>query len=170
MNELIPVLGSSDHYDGVADAQTSGGNCTKSRDQAGIVIIDVYGMERRAVIRHSCPTRPSIRKTSSPMPDHGRNFRVPLLPLTGNSFEIEQEHRYRLHWRELIRQASRTKGHPPILGNLTIKMYEANDAFKLLALLGTVANATKTVSFTGGYATTESCSSSSMGRLTMPSR
>jgi hypothetical protein len=50
---------------------------------------------------------------------------------------------------EQARQAKVAK-----IGNLTIKMFDASDAFKLLAVLGTVANATKSVGFTGGYGTT----------------
>ena len=38
---------------------------------------------------------------------------------------------------------------------IEIQMYEAGDAFKLLAMIGSVSNATKSVTFVGGYATKE---------------
>jgi hypothetical protein len=39
------------------------------------------------------------------------------------------------------------------IGLLTIRMFEAGDAFRLLGVVGGVAGATKKVSFTGGYET-----------------
>jgi len=41
------------------------------------------------------------------------------------------------------------------IGALEIQMYEAGDAFKLLGMVGSVSNATKSVTFVGGYATKE---------------
>lgn len=41
------------------------------------------------------------------------------------------------------------------VGRVTIKMFEVGDAFRLLAALGSVQGATKTVTFNGGYETAE---------------
>jgi hypothetical protein len=40
------------------------------------------------------------------------------------------------------------------IGALIIKIYEATDAFRLLGVIGSVSNATRTVDFNGGYMTT----------------